>query len=119
MGKRVRGERLTMLGPRIVEAPPRTVVRIGDSAVQRESSRPWKRKRDRVLEREPLCRICNSMGLVVAATEVDHIIGLAFGGSHDETNLQPLCHDHHAAKTARENASLNGRDDDDSVVAVY
>lgn len=117
MSKRKNGERLPMLAPRIGLAPPRSEIQVGDAAVQRETSWRWKQKRDRVLQREPLCRICRSEDRVTAATEVDHIIGLAFGGSLDETNLQPLCHDHHAEKTARENAALNGRDD--RVVAVY
>jgi 5-methylcytosine-specific restriction protein A len=61
--------------------------------------------------------MCKAEGRVTEAVEVDHIVPLAMGGNGDESNLQPLCHDHHAAKTAQENAALNGRDD--SVVAVY
>jgi 5-methylcytosine-specific restriction endonuclease McrA len=37
------------------------------------------------------------------ATEVDHIVALRDDGDpFDLANLQPLCHRHHAAKTARE-----------------
>lgn len=107
-----------MLAPRIGMAPLAAVrVQTGDLAVKRESSRPWKRRRDRVLQREPLCRMCKAIGKVSEAVEVDHIIPLVMGGSNDDANLQPLCHKHHAEKTAKENAELNGWDD--SVVAVY
>jgi len=36
------------------------------------------------------------------ATEVDHIVPLSQGGPDEWDNLQGLCHDCHAAKTARE-----------------
>lgn len=37
-----------------------------------------------------------------AATEVDHILPLHRGGDDAPHNLQPLCHDCHASKSAME-----------------
>jgi 5-methylcytosine-specific restriction endonuclease McrA len=45
----------------------------------------------------PECAECGA-----PATDVDHVIPLADGGSNDIGNLQALCHSHHSAKTARE-----------------
>ena len=43
------------------------------------------------------CRTCGD-----PATEVDHIINLAQGGTHDPVNLQALCTPCHRAKTETE-----------------
>lgn len=67
----------------------------------------WKARRADLLAREPYCRECLRENRLTLATDVDHLIPhrgderLFFGGP-----LQPLCHAHHAAKTARE---VNGR----------
>jgi 5-methylcytosine-specific restriction enzyme A len=37
------------------------------------STARWRRVRKAQLQREPLCRMCNQMGRVVAATIADHI----------------------------------------------
>lgn len=42
------------------------------------------------------------------ATEVDHIIPLHQGGLDEWENLQGLCHEHHAAKTAKEMRAHRG-----------
>lgn len=107
-----------MLSPRIGTAASARV-QVGDGAVKRLSSRPWARIRAYVLSHEPLCRMCKAEGRTTEATEVDHVRPLVMGGSNDWDNLQPLCHEHHAEKSAREFAVLNGRLDDDSVIAVY
>ena len=39
------------------------------------------------------------------ATEVDHIIELAAGGTNTIDNVQPLCRDCHKAKTSRFNST--------------
>lgn len=72
------------------------------SPSQRGYDRHWQQLRRLVLSRQPLCVECERAGLVVAATEVDHIVPLAVGGTHDTENLQPLCHSCHSRKTARE-----------------
>lgn len=66
--------------------------------------RALQESRQRILKRDNgLCVLCITTGRVSLATEVDHITGLAQGGTHDDDNLQSLCHDCHATKTARDN----------------
>ena len=78
-------------------------------STQREAGRPWQRKRERLFRSEPLCRICGALGRVSLATEVDHVVPLAEGGSNDDANLQPICGDCHKAKTAEEIRRAGGR----------
>lgn len=59
----------------------------------------WRKLRAHVMQGEPLCRICKADGRITAATEVDHITPKSRGGTDDPTNLQPLCHACHRAKT--------------------
>ena len=58
--------------------------------------------RAQTLYQYPLCVKCESKGRITAATEVDHVIPLHQGGTDDFDNLQALCHDCHAEKTATE-----------------
>ena len=63
--------------------------------------RLWKRQRLAQLEKEPLCRYCTKMGVITAATVVDHIKPHRGDErlAHDPNNLQSLCkpcHDVHA-----------------------
>ena len=58
--------------------------------------------RARVLADCPLCLKCAETGKIKAASEVDHILPLHKGGTDDDGNLQALCHDCHAEKTATE-----------------
>jgi 5-methylcytosine-specific restriction protein A len=57
------------------------------------------------LAREPLCRACAEAGMVVPATDVDHIqrhngdLSLMFSMN----NTQSLCHSCHSRKTMTEN----------------
>lgn len=62
----------------------------------------WQRLRAHVLAGEPLCRHCAREGRVVVATEVDHIVPRAQGGSDALTNLQALCKSCHSRKTLSE-----------------
>jgi 5-methylcytosine-specific restriction protein A len=72
----------------------------------RERGRSWQRKRETVLlGADCMCVLCK----VAAATEVDHVTPLEQGGSNSETNLQPLCHDCHAAKTKQEQRTRLGK----------
>lgn len=67
--------------------------------------RPWRRLRDQILARDHyLCRCeeCMCLGRVRAATEVDHIVALAHGGTDYPSNLRAIHHDCHKLKTARE-----------------
>lgn len=63
---------------------------------------PAQKRNARWLMFHPLCVECVETGEDRAAVEVDHKMPLWKGGPDDETNLQGLCREHHAAKTARE-----------------
>lgn len=77
--------------------------------VQRDRGRPWMRKRQSVLERDGyLCQVCAKRGLVELAREVDHITPLHRGGTDHPDNLQSLCRDCHAAKSADEDRERRG-----------
>jgi len=70
------------------------------------NSSAWKTLRAEVLASEPLCRMCAARGLVVPATDVDHIEDSREDYTDDNSrlNLQSLCHTCHSLKTA---ASMN------------
>lgn len=76
------------------------------SAHERGYGAAWRKLRARILKREPLCRHCAARGVTTVATDVDHIIPKSQGGTDDESNLQPLCHACHSAKTAREDGAF-------------
>jgi hypothetical protein len=65
----------------------------------RGSSTEWKKLREACFS--VWGRTCNYCGEV--ATQVDHIIELAIGGTNTLDNLQPLCKPCHTAKTVRFN----------------
>lgn len=65
-----------------------------------ESKRTAARKR--LFSINPLCVMCQANGVVRAATQRDHIVPLAEGGTEDESNTQGLCVDCHRQKTAQE-----------------
>lgn len=76
--------------------------KVRGSAAARGYGRAWRTIRAQVLREEPLCRACAAQGQLVPATDVDHIVSRARGGTDDRANLQPLCHRCHTAKTNRE-----------------
>ena len=97
--------RITTLAPRIASAPSRikpnapVVPRYG----QGRGGRPWRRKREAVMKRDQyLCQLCKQKGRVTEATEMDHIVNVAEGGTDDESNLQSLCTPCHDAKSQEE-----------------
>jgi len=49
-----------------------------------------------------LCVACSQSGRVSLATVADHIVPLAEDGRDNEANMQGLCADCHATKTAEE-----------------
>jgi hypothetical protein len=61
------------------------------------------RKRRRSLH--PLCAHCTKEGRVTVTAEIDHVIPLALGGTDTDDNVQGLCKDCHARKTADEDAA--------------
>ena len=64
----------------------------------------WRRLRVSVLAARPLCVRCTQHGLVVRATDVDHIESHKGNRSlfFNKNNLQSLCRSCHSWKTARE-----------------
>jgi 5-methylcytosine-specific restriction protein A len=78
------------------------------SSTSRGYGAAWQKLRSQVLRAEPLCRQCNREGRVVAATDVDHIVPKAKGGSDDRSNLQPLCEACHKAKTVADRMAAGG-----------
>lgn len=73
-------------------------------------SRFWKDGRKAHLAANPLCVDCLAVGLVVAATEVDHIV--PHRGDlklfRDRANWQSLCRASHSRKTAGETLHSKG-----------
>lgn len=59
----------------------------------------WAKIRARILERDPVCKICN----VRPSAFCDHIIAKA--DDHSETGLQGVCGPCHDQKSAREGAA--------------
>ena len=70
----------------------------------------WDRLRTAQLHNFPYCQHKLDDGRLCYVThrlEVDHITPRSQGGPDNHTNLQTLCHDHHIAKTNRENGVFN------------
>lgn len=80
--------------------------RFRGSAASRGYDYRWSQFRRRYLREHPVCVMCGRL-----ATEVDHII--PFKGDKakifDLDNLQPLCHECHSRKTAKENGGFGNR----------
>ena len=70
------------------------------NSVNNKHDSRWARLSQLKRKGEPLCRLCHAGGRIVPAAVVDHIVPLADGGSHEESNLMPLCKRcHDAIKT--------------------
>jgi 5-methylcytosine-specific restriction protein A len=78
-------------------------------AARRGYDAAWRRLRLAHLRRRPTCAFCEVDGRTTPATDVDHVIPLARGGTNTPRNLQSLCHEHHASKTAREDGRWGRR----------
>ncbi len=72
------------------------------SASTRGYGATWRRLRQMILARSPVCAdpFGDHQGRLVLATDVDHIIAKRDGGQDIESNLQALCHACHSRKTA-------------------
>ena len=67
------------------------------------NSWPWRKKRKKFIEANPLCVTCEANGLVVRATVVDHKLPINAGGAPlDDDNLQGMCTTCHNRKSAGE-----------------
>jgi 5-methylcytosine-specific restriction enzyme A len=60
-------------------------------APKRITGRRLQARREALFRRQPLCEICKSKGYIVLATQRDHRIPLAEGGTEDIDNEQALC----------------------------
>lgn len=74
-------------------------------APNRIGSRRGQELRKYRLQVYPLCAECQKAGIIKPTDEIDHIVPLAMGGTDTEDNVQGLCFDHHAQKTALEDVS--------------
>lgn len=74
------------------------------------NSAQWRKIRRSHLDREPLCRHCQAIGLVVEATHVDHIDGRADLPEHYANDrLQSLCASCHSTKTAAQDGAFGNK----------
>jgi len=70
---------------------------------QRGYGKEWQRIRAARLRQDHyLCQVCIKQDRTTPATEVDHIISKANGGTDHIDNLQSICKQCHRSKTARE-----------------
>lgn len=74
-----------------------------ESAARRGYDAKWRRNRAMFLRHHPICK-CGQ-----PATEADHIVPKARGGSDKWDNLQPLCKPCHSRKTMAEYRGAGGR----------
>lgn len=104
-----RRRKVPTLKPRLASLTPQAAA---PKPTPRLSYRKRERQRMAVLAEQPLCVKCQAgecshpKPCYLLADEVDHIVPLAMGGAEDASNLQPLCRDCHAEKTAGEGYGL-------------
>ena len=80
------------------------------SATERGYGYTWQKIRKLVMLRDGgLCQSCLANGIVREATEVDHILPKAKGGTDEDHNLQAICKSCHQDKTALESAHSDKR----------
>ncbi|MEN0049034.1 MAG: HNH endonuclease signature motif containing protein [Bacteroidota bacterium] len=71
------------------------------------NSTRWRKLRKLVIEAQPLCKVCEYIGEVVAAQVVDHVVPINEGGATwNEENLCPMCHKHHNRKSGYETRGM-------------
>jgi len=102
---------LTTLKPRLAALTASRAPMLDHKAgtTEMERGRAWMAKRQRVaLAHGYQCAACGR-AWNSRHDQIDHRIPREQGGSNDESNLQPLCHECHAAKTAAEAKARAGR----------
>jgi len=76
------------------------------SSASRGYGHMWRRLRQIILHRDPLCRIGHHCNFTAASRDVDHIIPRSQGGEDKEDNLQGACHECHSWKTATQDSKF-------------
>lgn len=76
------------------------------SAPKRGYGRRWGKLRRWFLARHPMCEW---PGCQQPASQVDHIVPLARGGTNETANLQALCASHHTYKTNTQDGGFGRR----------
>lgn len=75
----------------------------GKTTTERGYGYAWQKLRTKILERDGyLCQVCKQSGKLTQATEIDHILNKASGGTDDLDNLQAICKACHKVKTQEE-----------------
>ncbi len=77
------------------------------TAAKRVTGRRLQALRERLFTDNPLCVECERQGRVTLATQRDHVISLAEGGTDEDDNVQGLCRACHDTKSRQE--SVRGR----------
>ncbi|WPG35144.1 HNH endonuclease [Variovorax sp. EBFNA2] len=72
------------------------------NATKRVTGRRLQAMRAALFQENPLCVTCQALGLVVLATQRDHILSLEEGGADSVENTQGLCEPCHEAKSLAE-----------------
>lgn len=66
-----------------------------DKNVMKKYNHEWQKIRTRYVEKHPFCERCYNKGVIKFVEEVHHILPVAKGGTHDESNLMSLCRSCH------------------------
>ncbi|WP_298190969.1 HNH endonuclease signature motif containing protein [Novosphingobium sp.] len=78
----------------------------GKSRQERGYGAHWVKLRPLILARDKhLCQPCLAKGQLTPATEVDHIVPKAKGGTDDADNLRSICTPCHRDKTLLDNGA--------------
>lgn len=72
------------------------------NAGQRGYDHAWRKLREQVLARDPVCTICHE----APSTDADHIVSRRNGGKDQMSNLRGTCHPCHSSKTVHEDGGF-------------
>ena len=77
-----------------------------ESAYRRGYGARWRKLRAQILMDEPLCRECRKAGRIVPATDVDHIVARADGGTMTGATCNPSAMPATAARPSERTAGV-------------
>jgi 5-methylcytosine-specific restriction protein A len=90
---------------RCMRHPAKVWQRVEGTTTQRGYGYAWQKLRAKILKRDGYvcqCDDCKKLDRVLAASEVDHIVSKAAGGTDSPDNLQAINSECHKRKTARD-----------------